>query len=195
VPPKSLTCVYSDGLLVFGPAGPPLAAARSGANIVLYWPASAQGYELWATADALASGWNKVNVAPVEIGGQQIVTVPLSGAQKYFRLQRQSRCVTTLFTHPVPTAIELTKPYLFTKKQEKTAETEVFQSLRHNNGTVLGHYSVNICEGGKDRFGPKFMPLFSLLPPVQTAWTRLRPLVRFLIVILILLVISESPKR
>jgi hypothetical protein len=66
--------------------GPPLSVARSGQNVVIFWDAASTGFEL-QTASSLGGTWSKVGVTPVQIGGQNIVTLPL-GTSEFFRLSK-----------------------------------------------------------------------------------------------------------
>ena len=71
-----------------GGAVPVLAVGVSGGNFVISWPVSANGYTLYRTT-TLGPGavWTLVATAPVQGGGLNTVTVPLSGAGQFFRLQ------------------------------------------------------------------------------------------------------------
>src|SRR5262249_8396297 len=66
---------------------PTLTGATSGSNLVLSWPASIGGYVLQSTTDVGSGTWTTVATPPTLIGGNWQVTVPTSGAPKYFRLQ------------------------------------------------------------------------------------------------------------
>lgn len=59
----------------------------SGSTAILTWPTSSTGLTL-QTIPALGSsvGWKTVSPGPVVIGGQNIVTITVSGAQQFFRL-------------------------------------------------------------------------------------------------------------
>ena len=88
---NSLECTYSDGIIIFSPplpVGPNLRITRSGGSIILFWPATDRDFLLEGAAGIPASEWSPVNVTPVEIGGQRIVTLPVAGSHQYFRLQK-----------------------------------------------------------------------------------------------------------
>jgi uncharacterized repeat protein (TIGR03803 family) len=62
------------------PSPPQLAITRSGANVILSWPSNATGFVL-QSATNLASP-----VIWTTIGGQNVVTNPVAGPQKFYRL-------------------------------------------------------------------------------------------------------------
>lgn len=66
-----------------------LSIARMGTDVVLSWPASAQGYFLEATDDvSRRSGWSLVN-SPIEmLNGLSVVTTPAWETMRFFRLTR-----------------------------------------------------------------------------------------------------------
>jgi len=58
-----------------------------GANVILTWPTNAFGFTLQTTTNlGSASVWTTNSPVPVVIGGQNTVTNPISGAQKFYRL-------------------------------------------------------------------------------------------------------------
>jgi hypothetical protein len=59
---------------------PQLAITRSGANVILSWPSNATGF-LLQSATNLPSP-----VIWTTIGGQNVVTNPVAGPQKFYRL-------------------------------------------------------------------------------------------------------------
>jgi hypothetical protein len=67
---------------------PPTASAiLSGNNFILTWPASATGFTLESTVNlAPPVVWTTNSPAPVLINGQNTVTDPISGTQKFYRL-------------------------------------------------------------------------------------------------------------
>jgi uncharacterized repeat protein (TIGR01451 family) len=71
------------------PAGPRLNAVRTGAGLVLSWPASLTGYVL-EQRDSLHphAGWTVVLAAPTTEGGRFKVVEPIAGAAKFYRLTR-----------------------------------------------------------------------------------------------------------
>jgi hypothetical protein len=65
-----------------------LAVGRSGSNITISWPdAGTSGYILEFT-DRLPGGWSAETAAPTVAGGQKSVTIPMSGAMRFYRLRR-----------------------------------------------------------------------------------------------------------
>jgi uncharacterized repeat protein (TIGR03803 family) len=66
---------------------PKLTIFRSGGNVTLFWPTNDTALTLQSTAD-LPSPWAAVSQPPVAINGQNSVTLPASGAKRYFRLSR-----------------------------------------------------------------------------------------------------------
>jgi uncharacterized delta-60 repeat protein/uncharacterized repeat protein (TIGR01451 family) len=71
-----------------GSTPPALTVGASGGNFVISWPILANGYTLYSTT-TLGPGavWTLVGTSPVQGGGLNTVTVPLSGAGQFFRLQ------------------------------------------------------------------------------------------------------------
>jgi uncharacterized repeat protein (TIGR03803 family) len=67
---------------------PQLTIIPSGANVILTWPTNATGFTLQSTTnlDSLAV-WT-TNSPPVVVNGQNTVTNPISGTQKFFRLSQ-----------------------------------------------------------------------------------------------------------
>ena len=71
------------------PPLPPLTITRSGANIILTWPAADTGWTLQSSLNlASPTGWIPVSPAPIIINGQNSVTNSISGARKYYRLSQ-----------------------------------------------------------------------------------------------------------
>jgi uncharacterized repeat protein (TIGR03803 family) len=70
------------------PVAPPqLNLFLSGTNAVLTWPTNAAGFTLQSATNLVSPVWNAVSPVPVIQGGQNAVTNPVSGAQKFYRLQ------------------------------------------------------------------------------------------------------------
>ena len=73
------------------PVPPPLTIIADGANVVLTWSAAATGF---TTGYALESAtnlvppmaWQTNSMAPIIIGGQDVIISPLTGSQQFFRL-------------------------------------------------------------------------------------------------------------
>ncbi len=68
---------------------PTLTARRVGNNLVLSWPATLWNFGLYSTTDLRPPAvWTRVSSpAPVVIGGQNTVTVPMDGSRRFFRLE------------------------------------------------------------------------------------------------------------
>jgi uncharacterized repeat protein (TIGR03803 family) len=68
---------------------PRLAITPSGANLLLTWPTSAPGFTLQSSTN-LASPvvWLTNSSAPILVNGQNVVTNPVSGAQRFYRLSQ-----------------------------------------------------------------------------------------------------------
>jgi hypothetical protein len=59
----------------------------SGGNVIVTWPTNATGFTLQSTTNLTSpAGWITNSPAPVVVNGQNTVTNPISGAQKFFRL-------------------------------------------------------------------------------------------------------------
>jgi uncharacterized repeat protein (TIGR03803 family) len=65
---------------------PALTMIRSGTNVVLKWPTNLAYTLQFNTNLAFAGGWTNVSTTPVVVSGQYTVTNPISGKQKFFRL-------------------------------------------------------------------------------------------------------------
>jgi uncharacterized repeat protein (TIGR03803 family) len=74
---------------------PQLTITRSGANVVLTWPTNVAGldytgFTLQSTTNLVSpTDWSTNSPTPVVVNGQNTVTNPASGAQKFFRLRSQ----------------------------------------------------------------------------------------------------------
>jgi hypothetical protein len=89
---STVPCQFSGADVILGEPpvlGPTLGIMGSGNSVVLFWPSSATGFDLFAADSPRDSQWTKVATAPVEIAGQKIITLPTAGARKYYRLQKQ----------------------------------------------------------------------------------------------------------
>jgi uncharacterized repeat protein (TIGR03803 family) len=70
-------------------SAPQLTIIRSGADVVLTWPTDAAGFALQSTTNLVSPAvWITNSPAPVVVNGQNIVTNPVSGIQKFFRLSQ-----------------------------------------------------------------------------------------------------------
>jgi len=66
---------------------PSLGIQLSGSNVILSWPVSATGFTLQSNSSVTqSSGWSAVGQSVVVSGGQNTVTIPVSGGAQYFRL-------------------------------------------------------------------------------------------------------------
>jgi hypothetical protein len=66
---------------------PQLTIVASGTNVILSWPTNAVGFTLQSTTN-LGGAWSTNSPAPIVIGGQNVVTNPLSGPQRFYRLKQ-----------------------------------------------------------------------------------------------------------
>jgi BspA type Leucine rich repeat region (6 copies)/Carboxypeptidase regulatory-like domain len=71
------------------PGVPLLALVPDSGNAVLSWPTNAAGFVLQSSTN-LASpvNWIDVSLSPILIGGQDVVIVPMSGQQQFYRLKQ-----------------------------------------------------------------------------------------------------------
>jgi hypothetical protein len=68
---------------------PQLSIARAGTNVMLSWSSFATGYQLQSTTNLAPSiAWSSVTQPTSTNGGTISVLAPVSGSQKYFRLQK-----------------------------------------------------------------------------------------------------------
>jgi len=68
---------------------PTLRVTRSGNNLQLAWPSDATNYVLEAAAGlASPSVWSTVTNTPISQNGQQIVTLSITNATRFFRLRK-----------------------------------------------------------------------------------------------------------
>jgi hypothetical protein len=66
---------------------PNLGSSKQGANMVFSWLASATGFVLQSSPNlGSAAVWSTVSPSPVVVGGQNVVTNPMSGSRMFFRL-------------------------------------------------------------------------------------------------------------
>jgi hypothetical protein len=66
---------------------PQLTITASGPNVILSWPTNAFGFSLQSTTNFPSpTSWVTSSLAPVVVNGQNTVTNPIAGAQKYYRL-------------------------------------------------------------------------------------------------------------
>ncbi|MCC6235638.1 MAG: hypothetical protein IT580_23580, partial [Verrucomicrobiales bacterium] len=67
---------------------PSLTVARSGANLLLSWPAAATGYQLDASASLVPAAWQPAGLTPTVNGDRQQVTVTPNAGPRFFRLSK-----------------------------------------------------------------------------------------------------------
>jgi hypothetical protein len=65
-----------------------VSASRSGANVVLRWPAAAAGFSVQARSSFSSGSWNTLTNVPGLNGSNWQVTVPTTGGPQFFRLWR-----------------------------------------------------------------------------------------------------------
>ena len=66
---------------------PSLGIAVTGNQVVLSWPTWARNYGLQTTTNLVSAAfWTTVSPGPVVVNGQNVVTNPISGTQKFYRL-------------------------------------------------------------------------------------------------------------
>jgi len=73
------------------PAPPQLTIIHSAANVILTWLTNAAGltFTLQSTTNLVSpAGWTTVSPAAAVVNGQNAVTNPISGAQKFYRLSQ-----------------------------------------------------------------------------------------------------------
>jgi hypothetical protein len=77
-----------DQLVAPAPAQPTLSVKKStGGNIVVSWPASANGFTL-LTSGALGSTWTASNLTPTSDGATFTVTIPVGNTNAFYRLRQ-----------------------------------------------------------------------------------------------------------
>ncbi len=69
-----------------GPVAPALSIGRSGNNDALSWPVASTGYKLQSTPTLGPVNWQNVPQSVVTQNGENVVTVPISDMQAYYRL-------------------------------------------------------------------------------------------------------------
>ena len=73
---------------------PRLAISHVGTNVILTWPTNVAGFDytgftLQSTTNLVSpAGWNTVSPVSVVVSGQNTVTNPISGTQKFYRLSQ-----------------------------------------------------------------------------------------------------------
>jgi uncharacterized repeat protein (TIGR03803 family) len=70
-------------------SAPQLKVIPSGANVILTWPTNAAGFTLQSsTSHVSRADWITVSPGPVLVNGQNVVTNPVAGPQKFYRLSQ-----------------------------------------------------------------------------------------------------------
>ena len=67
---------------------PSITIVKNGDKVVLSWPASAAGFNLFGTPSLAPASWTRVNDSVVVNSGQNTVTVSATGPSRIFRLQQ-----------------------------------------------------------------------------------------------------------
>jgi formylglycine-generating enzyme required for sulfatase activity len=68
-----------------------LTIIRSAANVILTWPTNATGFTLQSTTNLVSPVvWTTVVPGPVVVNGNNTVTNPISGSQKFYRLSQSA---------------------------------------------------------------------------------------------------------
>ncbi len=87
--------------VVFGP-GPNLRATLGTTNVLLTWPVSAGTFQLQDKADLNLPAWSNTSASVSIVGPNYLVSVPYSGAVKFFRLIGTSSSSSfRILTHPL----------------------------------------------------------------------------------------------
>ncbi|MBK7997503.1 MAG: immunoglobulin domain-containing protein [Verrucomicrobia bacterium] len=86
---EPLAVTYANAVVNFQPVGPPLSLSLTTGIVILSWPAlETDEYELESAVQLNPAVWTKVTTRPIVIGGQRIVTVPVTGNQAWYRLKK-----------------------------------------------------------------------------------------------------------
>ena len=64
----------------------PLAITRTGNDLRLSWPATAQGFQVQGTSDLGNPQWGVVNATVEVVGDQNVASLPIGTGTQYFRL-------------------------------------------------------------------------------------------------------------
>ena len=67
---------------------PNLSIIVSGPNLILTWLTNYTGFTLQSTTNLVSQAWTTNSPAPVIVNGQNTVTNPISGTQRFFRLSQ-----------------------------------------------------------------------------------------------------------
>jgi hypothetical protein len=74
--------------IVSSPAVPTLGLEVQGGNLLLSWPANHTGYVLEYSTHLPATGWISNSTIPAIVGGQYVITNPVSSEGIFFRLTK-----------------------------------------------------------------------------------------------------------
>jgi len=66
---------------------PSLTTVTSSSTLLLLWPLTPAGFVLETTSDLTQSNWLQVTTPPFQIGGQNLLPIPTSGTNAFFRLR------------------------------------------------------------------------------------------------------------
>jgi len=86
----ALTSGQVANLYAAGPetvAGPALQISVAGGQVTLKWPANATGFTLWSNPSLVNGTWTQVPGTPTVTNGLNVLTLPASQAQTYYRLK------------------------------------------------------------------------------------------------------------
>lgn len=68
---------------------PTITVALDGGNVVISWPATAQGFDLQTSAQlGPQAGWTSTGATPVEVDGRLEATLPVSSGEAFLRLKK-----------------------------------------------------------------------------------------------------------
>jgi hypothetical protein len=78
----------ASGIPLPSQAAPSISVSRSGANILISWPASASGFTLQSSGAIAGAAWSSAGGTSVTSGDQVTVTVPITAENRFFRLKK-----------------------------------------------------------------------------------------------------------
>lgn len=87
----ALTAGQVANLYAAGPdtiAGPALQIAATGSQVTLQWPANATGFSLQSTTSLTGGTWGNVTTTPTVVNGLNVLTLPATQTQTYYRLKQ-----------------------------------------------------------------------------------------------------------
>src|ERR1035437_3612243 len=78
---------FTDYTYTAPTSAPLLGISKPGTSMVFSWPTNATGYTLQSSPNlGSAAVWSTVSPSPVVVGGQNVVTNPMSGSRMFYRL-------------------------------------------------------------------------------------------------------------